>query len=83
MTEELFDMSVAVNGGKKEQILKIPDTISSFYGNRDGFTLCGTRTYSLTKNYESRLVFSGGDKLTLTSSKEDDVPVKWYPELTI
>ena len=77
-------MSVAVNGGKKEQILKIQDTISSFYGNRDGFTLCGTRTYSLTKNYEpSRLVFSGGNILTLTSSKEDDVPVKWYPELTI
>ena len=82
MMETVPDISVVVNAGEVEETLAVPDTISSFYGNLDGFSLCGARTYALTENdYPAFLDFDGTDKLTITSEDENDVPVRWFPEL--
>ena len=43
------------------------DTASTNYGNNDGVTLCGTRSYSISPTTHSFLTLSG-DTLTLQSA---------------
>ena len=43
------------------------DSASTTYGNSDGFTLCGTRTYTISPATYSFLTISG-DVLTLVSA---------------
>ena len=84
MTELVEDLNVAISGGEETLTLAIPDTISKYYGNLDGFSLCGERTYSIDGNtFDSFLEFDGDKMLTITSDDENDVPQAWYPTLNI
>ena len=67
-----FDPAVAnmlayVNLGADTQTVLATDTASATYGNLDGFTLCGARTYTISPSTYSFLTISG-DELTLVST---------------
>ena len=60
------NMLAYVNQGAVIQTVLAKDTASTTYGNNDGVTLCGTRSYSISPTTHSFLTLSG-DTLTLQS----------------
>jgi hypothetical protein len=57
------------------QDISIKDTASVNYGNLDGFTLCGARTYSLSVTQNSVAVSQTFISLTTTSRTGDTLSV--------
>ena len=60
------DMIAYVNLGAQTQVVLAKDTSSTTYGNNDGQTLCGPRSYSISPTTHSFLSLVG-DTLTLVS----------------
>ena len=58
-------MRVAINSGTETQTLSIEDTISKNYGNLDGTSYCGDRTYVLIHEPDWLTLDNG--VLTITS----------------
>ena len=56
-----------VNLGAETQVVLAKDTSSTTYGNNDGQTLCGPRSYSFSPTTHSFLSLTG-DTLTLVST---------------
>ena len=63
----VLNMLAYVNMAAETQTVLATDTASTSYGNGDGFTLCGPRTYSISPGTYSFLTLSG-DVLTLAST---------------
>ena len=61
------NMVAYVNQGAVTQTVLATDTASATYGNNDGVTLCGTRSYTISPPTHSFLTLSG-DVLTLQST---------------
>lgn len=54
----------------------IKDSASSEYGNKDGFTLCGPRTYSLTGSYTAHnSITTSGNAVTIKLKTELDADI--------
>ena len=58
-------MRIAINTGTETQTLSIEDTISKYYGNLDGTSYCGDRTYVLIHEPDWLTLDNG--VLTITS----------------
>ena len=58
-------MVVYISGGSLVQTIYAPDVASLGYGSMDGFTKCGTRTYTLSPSFTWLTLV--GDTLTLQS----------------
>ena len=61
------NMITYVNLGAETQVVLAKDTSSTSYGNNDGQTLCGPRTYSISPTTHSFLSLAG-DTITLVST---------------
>ena len=75
-------MRLEINGGELEQVVDVKDLISSHYGNLDGFSYCGDRTYTL-KGQEDWVTFDGLTLLTVTSNDETDEEQVDFPRLVV
>ena len=67
-------MIAYVNLGSDMQTVLATDTASATYGNLDGVTLCGSRTYTITPTTNSFLDLSG-KVLTLQSTDTSEATV--------
>ena len=65
ITESVQDIFILQGAGTDTLELNILDTISQSYGNMDGSSFCGERSYSLTSN-PSWLAIDDGE-LQITS----------------
>ena len=54
------------------QTVTVSDSASTLYGNQDGYSLCGARSYSITPATYAFLSLSG-NQITLQSSDVSDV----------
>ena len=74
-------MRVAINTGTETQTLSIEDTISKYYGNLDGTSYCGDRTYVLSHEPDWLTLDNG--VLTISSlSQLDEESIK-FPRITV
>ena len=67
-------MFALVDGAATTQTVSATDTASTDYGNKDGFTLCGSRSYTISPSTYSFLS-SVGDVLTLVSTDPAEATV--------
>lgn len=65
------NMEAFVNLGAQMQVVVAKDTSSTAYGNGDGFTLCGPRSYSIVPANLSFLTLEG-NTLKLESADVND-----------
>ena len=63
--ENVSLMRVAIASGTSTQTVSIQDTISKHYGNLDGTSYCGSRTYTL--DHEIEWLSFDNDVLTISS----------------
>ena len=79
------DMFFYVNLGAETQVVLAKDTSSTTYGNNDGQTLCGPRSYSFSPTTHSFLSLAG-DTLTLVStdpSEHTTIPITITMSVTL
>ena len=81
LKDQIEDMRLAINSGSLEQDIVVKDLISSHYGNLDGVSYCGDRTYTL-KGEEPYVTFDGS-KVTITSNDEFDEEDVDFPRLIV
>lgn len=66
-------MTSSVGHGATTQVVLARDSSSATYGNGDGFTLCGSRSYTITPSYPSILSLSSGNTLVLSTDDISEV----------
>ena len=74
-------MRVAINTGTDTQTLSIEDTISKYYGNLDGTSYCGDRTYTL--DHEVEWLTFENDVLTISSVDQLDEEEIEFPRIIV
>ena len=74
-------MRIAIASGTTTQTVSVEDTISKYYGNLDGTSYCGSRTYTL--EHEIEWVSFENDVVTISSVDQLDEEEIKFPRIIV